>query len=128
MTIESDELSILRDTTRKLLLGLLWLHVPRALAIRMMRVMHCLMSGRVVGKGVILVREAGGVIGLGDRLALLFETTARKTAEAERAHEAEARATNERSESERRAKQDRDAARRELAAGFERKIGGIVEA
>ncbi len=31
-------------------------------------------------------------------------------------------------EAEAQAKQDRDAARRELAAGFERKIGSIVEA
>ncbi len=65
---------------------------------------------------------------LAHKLAQLFETTARKTAEAETAREAEERANGERSESEKRAKQDRDAARRELAAGFERKIGGIVEA
>ena len=38
------------------------------------------------------------------------------------------RTNTERAEAERQAKQERDAARRELAAGFERKIGRIVEA
>src|SRR6201995_3655394 len=84
--------------------------------------------GRVVLHAVILLLEAGVLIALAHKLALLFETTAHKTAEAEAAYAAEARATKERSESERQAKQDRYAARRELAAGFERKIGGIVEA
>ena len=37
MTIESDDLAALRETTSKALLGLLWLHVPIALAIGMMR-------------------------------------------------------------------------------------------
>ena len=62
------------------------------------------------------------------KLSQLFETTARKTAKPETAHAAEARANGERAEIERHAKQHSDAARRELAAGFERKIGGIVEA
>jgi methyl-accepting chemotaxis protein len=229
MTIESDDLANLRDTTSKLLLALLWLHVPIAAAIGLMRGMDWLMPclliaamaiaataswklsgnglstrlifgiavmgdvsvlvfqmqghpwqidmhmyffaalaflmsycdyrpilagtvavalhhlalnfilpaaiypggsdfGRVVLHAVILLLEAGVLIALAHKLAQLFETTARKTAEAEAAQAAEARATGERSEAERRAKQDRDAARRELAAGFERKIGGIVEA
>ena len=38
MTIESDDLAALRETTSKALLGLLWLHVPMALAIGLMRV------------------------------------------------------------------------------------------
>ena len=58
----------------------------------------------------------------------LFEATAEKTAEAEAANAAEARANRERLEADGKAKQDRDAARRELAAGFERKIGTIVQA
>src|SRR6185312_14164078 len=37
MTIESDDLAALRETTSKALLGLLWLHVPIALAIGLMR-------------------------------------------------------------------------------------------
>ena len=37
MTIESDDLDALRETTSKALLVLLWLHVPVALAIGMMR-------------------------------------------------------------------------------------------
>jgi methyl-accepting chemotaxis protein len=84
--------------------------------------------GRVVLHAVILIIEAGVLMALGLKLSQLFETTARKTAEAETAHAAEARANSERSEAAQRAKQDRDAARRELAAGFERKIGSIVEA
>jgi methyl-accepting chemotaxis protein len=229
MSIESDDLANLRDTTSKLLVGALWIHVPIAIAVGMFRgtdwlmptmlmaamalaataswrmtgnglstrlllavavmadvsvlvfelqgspwqidmhmyffaALACLMAycdyrpilagtvavavhhlllnfllpaaiypggsdfGRVVLHAVILLLEAGVLIALAHKLALLFETTAHKTAEAEAAYAAEARATNERSESERQAKQDRDAARRELAAGFERKIGGIVEA
>ena len=37
MIIESDDLAALRETTSKALLGLLWLHVPIALAIGLMR-------------------------------------------------------------------------------------------
>lgn len=37
MTIESDDLAALRETTSKALLGLLWLHVPLALVIGVMR-------------------------------------------------------------------------------------------
>ena len=37
MTIESDDLAILRETTSKTLLAVLWLHVPIAVAIGMMR-------------------------------------------------------------------------------------------
>ncbi len=55
-------------------------------------------------------------------------TAAQKTAEAEAASAAEARANAERVETEQRSKLERDAAMRELAADFERKIGHIVEA
>src|SRR5262249_30219974 len=61
------------------------------------------------------------------KLSQLFATAAFKTSEAEGAIAAEARANGERSEAERNAKRDRDAARRELAAGFERTVGSIVE-
>ena len=37
MTIESDDLAILRETTSKTLLAVLWLHVPIAVTIGMMR-------------------------------------------------------------------------------------------
>ena len=84
--------------------------------------------GRVVLHAVILVIEAAVLVWLAHKLSHLFETTAQKTAEAEAAHAAEARANTERAESERQAKRERDAAMRELAAGFERKIGHIVEA
>jgi methyl-accepting chemotaxis protein len=229
MSIETDDLAVLRETTSKTLLGVLWLHVPIAVAIGMARgegwiapamimvamalaataswrmsgnglstrmifavalmggvsvfayqlaghawqidmhmyffaALACLVAycdyrpilagtvavalhhlvlnfvlpaaiypggadfGRVVLHAVILLIEAGVLSWLALTLSHLFETTAQKTAEAELAVAAEARANAERTEAEQNAKRDRDAARRELAAGFERKIGGIVEA
>jgi methyl-accepting chemotaxis protein len=83
--------------------------------------------GRVVLHAVILIIEAGVLISLAHKLANLFDTTAQKTAEAEAAGAAEARANVERIEAERHAKQERDGARRELASGFEQTIGHIVE-
>src|SRR5258707_10268399 len=229
MTIQSDDLAALRETTSKALLGLLWLHVPIALAIGLMRdsgwlaatalmaamalaatlswhtsgnglstrlifavalmgsvsvftfqlaghawqvdmdmfffaTLACLLAycdyrpilagavavalhhlvlnfllpaavypggadlGRVVLHAVILLIEAGVLSWLAVKLSALFETTAQKTAEAEAANAAEARANIDRMTAERQAKQDRHAARRELAPGLERKIGGIGEA
>ena len=229
MTIESDDLAILRETTSKTLLAVLWLHVPIAVTIGMMRgtdwlvpaalmvamalaatvswrasgnglstrlifavalmgdvsvfafqlaghpwqidmhmyffaALACLVAycdyrpiiagtvavalhhlvlnfmlpaaifpggadlGRVALHAVILLIETGVLVWLASTLSHLFETTAQKSAEAEAASSAEARANLDHIESERRAKQDRDAARRELASGFERKIGSIVEA
>jgi methyl-accepting chemotaxis protein len=84
--------------------------------------------GRVILHAVILLIEAGVLIGLAFKLSQLFATAASKTSEAKAANAAEARANAERSEAERNAKRDRDAARRELAAGFERTVGSIVEA
>jgi methyl-accepting chemotaxis protein len=83
--------------------------------------------GRVILHAVILVIEAGVLIWLAHTLSQLFETASRKTAEAEAASAAEARANTDRMKVEQ-AKRDRDEARRELAAGFERKIAGVVEA
>jgi methyl-accepting chemotaxis protein len=229
MTTESNDLAALRETTSKALLGLLWLHVPIALVIGLMRdngwlaptalmiamalaatmswassgnglstrlivavalmgsvsvfayqlaghawqidmhmyffaalawlvaycdyrailagtvavaLHHLVLNflvpaavypggadfGRVVLHAVILVMEAGVLSWLSLKLSHLFEATAQKTAEAEAAGAAEARANRERMEVENRAKQDRDAARQELASGFERKVGSIVEA
>jgi methyl-accepting chemotaxis protein len=82
---------------------------------------------RVILHAVILVIEAGVLIWLAHTLSQLFETAARKTAEAEAASAAEARANADRMKVEQ-AKLDRDEARRKLAAGFERKIAGVVEA
>jgi methyl-accepting chemotaxis protein len=84
--------------------------------------------GRVVLHAVILLLEAGVLMGLGLKLTQSFDTAARKTAEAEAANAAEARANAAQAETEQRAKEERDAARRSLAAGFERKVGGIVDA
>jgi methyl-accepting chemotaxis protein len=84
--------------------------------------------GRVVLHAVILIMEAGVLIWLAFQLEQLFATTAQKTAEAETASAAEARANIERSEGERRVKLEADAAMRSVAEDFERKIGRIVEA
>src|ERR1700753_2941353 len=61
---------------------------------------------RFVLHAVILFLEAGVLIALAHKLGQLFETAARKTAEAEAAQAAEARATSERSEAEQRSKHD----------------------
>ena len=84
--------------------------------------------GRVVLHAVILTMEAGVLIWLAHQLQQLFATTAEKTAEAEAANAAEARANAEHGEAERRVKLEADAARHSLADDFERKIGHIVEA
>jgi methyl-accepting chemotaxis protein len=83
--------------------------------------------GRVVLHAVILLIEAGVLIWLAHTLSHLFETAAQKAAEAEAASAAEARANAERMQDEK-AKRDSYAARRELSAGFERKISDVVEA
>src|SRR6201994_3292101 len=59
--------------------------------------------GRVVLHAVILLIEAGVLIALAHKLQELFETTAVKTAEAQAAMAAEARANSERGEIEQRA-------------------------
>ena len=84
--------------------------------------------GRVVLHAVILLIEAGVLIWLAHKLSHLFETTAQKTAEAQAANAAESRANAARTETEQRAKRERETAMRELASGFERKISRIVEA
>src|SRR5689334_2328332 len=84
--------------------------------------------GRVVLHAVILLIEAGVLAWLAHTLSALFDTAAQKSAEAHAAGAAQARADAERLGAERRAKQQQDSARRELAAGFEHKIGSIVEA
>jgi len=83
--------------------------------------------GRVVLHATTLIMETGVLVWLAHQLERLFATTALKTAEAEAAHLAEASANAERSDAGRRAKQQSDAALRELADSFEGKIGHIVE-
>jgi methyl-accepting chemotaxis protein len=84
--------------------------------------------GRVILHAGILILEAGVLVWVALQLARLFETTAQKTAEAEAASGAEARANAQRAEADLKAKQERDAAMRGLATEFERKVGHIVEA
>lgn len=83
--------------------------------------------GRVILHAIILLIEAGVLIWLAQTLSNLFATAAEKTAEAKAASAAEARANADRIRNEQ-AKRDRDAARRELSMGFERKISDVVEA
>jgi methyl-accepting chemotaxis protein len=84
--------------------------------------------GRVAIHALILVVEAAVLIWLAGKLSHLFETTAAKTAEAEAASAAEKRANAERIEAGQRARQEREAAMRDLASGFERRVSHIVEA
>jgi len=84
--------------------------------------------GRVVLHAVILVMEAAVLVWLAHKLSQLFEAMAQKTAEVEAAHGAEARAQASRVEADRLAKQERDAARHNLASEFELKVGHIVQA
>jgi methyl-accepting chemotaxis protein len=229
MTIESDDLAALRETTSQALFALLWLHVPIAIAIGVLRdaawiwpalimvvlalaatlswrgagntlstrlifavalmsdasiftyqfaghpwqtdihmyffaVLACLVAycdyrpivagaaavalhhlvlnflfpaavypggadfGRVVLHAAILLIEAAVLVWLAHTLSMLFKTTAQKTAEAQAAGLAQAQADIQRLEAERQAKLREEVARRELATGFEQKIGGIVEA
>jgi methyl-accepting chemotaxis protein len=83
---------------------------------------------RVVVHAVILVMEAGVLVWLALQLEELFAIAERKTAEADAAIAAEARANVERGEAERRSRLQADTAMRTLAADFERKIGHIVQA
>jgi len=82
---------------------------------------------RVVLHAVILIFEAGLLIWLAHQLSQLFDATAEKTTLLESAQDAERKANAELSAQEHQAKQQRDAARRELAANFERSIGQIVD-
>lgn len=84
--------------------------------------------GRVVLHAGILILESGVLLWVAYQLERLFVTTAQKTAEAEAANAAEARATADRGQSEQQARVERDAAMRRLATEFESKIGHIVEA
>jgi methyl-accepting chemotaxis protein len=83
---------------------------------------------RVVVHAVILIFEAAILVWLPYKLAQMFEVMAEKTAEAEAAKAAQQKAAAERIDTDRRAKQERDAARHGLADNFERTIGHIVAA
>src|ERR1700759_1817319 len=86
MSIESDDLANLRDTTSKLLVGALWLHVPIAIAVGMFRGADWLMpamlmavmaiaataSWRLTGNG-LSTRLLLGVAVMADVSVLVFE-------------------------------------------------------
>jgi methyl-accepting chemotaxis protein len=83
---------------------------------------------RVVLHAVILVFEAAILVWLPYKLSQMFEVMAETAAEAEAAKAAQHQANVERIDADRRAKHERDVARRELADGFEQSIGHIVAA
>jgi methyl-accepting chemotaxis protein len=83
---------------------------------------------RVVVHAVILVFEAAILVWLPYKLSQMFELMAEKNAEAEAAKAAQQKATAERIDAEREARQERDTARRQLADGFEQTVGHIVAA
>ncbi len=83
--------------------------------------------GRAMLHVVLFGMESGVLIWLALTLADLFGTAAQKTAEAEAAVAAGARANADRVDAEKLAKQRRDGARGELASGFEHTVGHIVE-
>jgi len=84
--------------------------------------------GRVMLHAVILVVEGAILVWVALQLSQLFEFMAEKTEEAEAAKVQQQQANTDRIESDRKAKLERDAARRELAARFEQSVGHIVEA
>jgi methyl-accepting chemotaxis protein len=84
--------------------------------------------GRVVLHALVLIMEAGVLVWLAHQLEVLFATTEQKTAEADAANAAEARGRAENIEAERRLKAESDAAMRQLATDFERKVGHIIAA
>src|ERR1700760_2311492 len=76
--------------------------------------------GRVALHSGILFIEAVVLAWLATQLAALVQTAAQKTAEAQAASAAEARANMERDEASQHARQKREGATRDLASGFER--------
>ena len=84
--------------------------------------------GRVMVHAVILLFEGAILMWLGHQLTQMFAVMAEKTSEAETAKASQLQASADRAETERKAKHDRDTARRDLAANFERTVGHIVDA
>ncbi len=83
--------------------------------------------GRVVMHAVILVSEAGVLMWLADALARLIARSARQMAELEAARAAESAAVVEREAAERRLQEAAAAQLRRLAAGFEERVGDLVQ-
>jgi len=65
MTIESDDLANLRDTTSKLLMGMLWVHVPIAVAASMMRGTDWLMPALLMAAFAIAATASWRLTGNG---------------------------------------------------------------
>src|SRR5204863_521137 len=102
--IDATTVDALREAVSGAILALLWIHV------------------------LMVMCEGAWLIWLSSRLAKMFGIMTEKTNEAEAAKASQQQASAERLHAERKAKHDRDSARRELAANFERSVGHIVDA
>src|ERR1700748_3235992 len=72
MTIESDDLSILRDTTSKFLLVVLWLHVPLSAVVGMMRGTDWLLPCLLIAAMAIAATASWKLSGNGLSTRLIF--------------------------------------------------------
>src|SRR5258707_9278777 len=72
MTVESDDLSVLRETTSKALLAVLWLHVPIAIAIGMARGADWLMPTMIMVALALAATMSWRMAGNGLSTRLIF--------------------------------------------------------
>ena len=72
MTIESDDLANLRDTTSKLLTAMLWIHVPIAIAVGLMRGTDWLMPAVLMAAMAITATASWWLTGNGPSTRLVF--------------------------------------------------------
>ena len=72
MTIESDDLAILRETTSKTLLAVLWLHVPIAIVIGLVRDTDWLMPAIVMAAMALAATVSWRTSGNGLSTRLIF--------------------------------------------------------
>src|SRR5437588_3567445 len=72
MTIESDDLANLRDTTSKLLTAVLWIHVPIAVAVGMMRGADWLIPAALMAMMAVAATASWRLAGNGPSTRLTF--------------------------------------------------------
>src|ERR1700716_1854433 len=72
MTVESDDLSVLRETTSKALLAVLWLHVPIAITIGMARGADWLMPATIMVALALAATMSWRMAGNGLSTRLIF--------------------------------------------------------
>src|SRR5262249_51163368 len=72
MSIESDDLANLRDTTSRLLMGMLWVHVPIAVVVGLMRGMDWLMPATLMAAMASAATASWRLTGNGLSTRLVF--------------------------------------------------------